>query len=129
MYVAEKAGAPSVIPVWTPEALVPRPLTLRVFCIRDGDAYRTMPGGFAQVPNRVTGAVAPLRQVAMSKDTWVLLGEDRAVAPAHRAPPAVQAIRRPTDELRSRTADDVFWLRPYLEPPPHPAPINPPSPI
>ncbi len=115
MYVTEKAVAPSVIPVWTPEALVPRPLTLRVFCIRDGDAYRTMPGGFAQVPNRVTGAVAPLRQVAMSKDTWVLLGEDRAVAPAHRAPPAVQAIRRPTDELRSRTADDVFWLGRYME--------------
>lgn len=114
-YVAEKAVSPSVIPIWTPDALVPRPVTLRVFCIRDGDTYRVMPGGFAQVPNRVTGAVAPLRPVAMSKDTWVLLGEDRAAAPAHRAPPAVQAIRRPADELRSRTADDLFWLGRYME--------------
>lgn len=115
LYVAETPATPSLIPVWTPEGLVPQPLTLRVFVVRDGADYRAMPGGFAQVPNRPAGAVAPLRQLAMSKDAWVLLGEDRAAAPVHRAPPQIQAIRRPADELRSRTADNLYWLGRYME--------------
>lgn len=115
LYVAETAAEPSVIPVWTPEGLVPQPLTLRVFCARDGDNYRAMPGGFAQVRHRPGGAVAALRQLAMSKDTWVLLSEDRMAAPAHRAPPQIQTIRRPPDELRSRTADNLFWMGRYME--------------
>ncbi|HTY67264.1 MAG TPA: circularly permuted type 2 ATP-grasp protein [Alphaproteobacteria bacterium] len=115
LYVAEAPAEPSVIPVWTPEGLVPQPLTLRVFCVREGEGYRAMPGGFAQVPHRPGGAVAPLRQLAMSKDTWVLLSEDRLAAPAHRAPPPIQAIRRPPDELRSRTADNLFWMGRYME--------------
>jgi uncharacterized circularly permuted ATP-grasp superfamily protein/uncharacterized alpha-E superfamily protein len=115
LYVAETPTTPSLIPVWTPEGLAPQPLTLRVFVVRDGAEYRAMPGGFAQVPNRPAGSVAPLRQLAMSKDTWVLLGEDRAAAPVHRAPPQIQAIRRPADELRSRTADNLYWLGRYME--------------
>lgn len=115
LYVAETATEPSVIPVWTPDGLVPQPLTLRVFSVRDGESYRAMPGGFAQVRHRPAGAVAALRQVAMSKDTWVLLGENRAAAPVHRAPPQIQAIRRPADELRSRTADNLYWMGRYME--------------
>lgn len=115
LYVAEPPPNQSLIPVWTPDGLVPQPLTLRVFLIRYGDGYHAMPGGFAQVPHRITGAVARLHQPAMSKDTWVLVGEDECILPLHRSAPTAPAVRRPVDELRSRTADDLFWLGRYME--------------
>lgn len=113
-YIAESPFQPSVIPVWTPEGLVPRPMTLRIFLVRHEGRYHAMPGGLAHVPHQSAGAVTTLHQPPMSKDTWVLVGEDQPPAIVMRSPPPL-AVRRPGDELRSRTADDLFWLGRYSE--------------
>jgi uncharacterized circularly permuted ATP-grasp superfamily protein/uncharacterized alpha-E superfamily protein len=115
LYVSEPPLDSSVIPVWTPDGLEPQPLTLRVFLIRYGNEYHAMPGGFAQVPHRTAGAVARLNQPAMSKDTWVLVGENECALPTQRSAASGAPVRRPVDELRSRTADDLFWLGRYME--------------
>ncbi len=110
LYITEPPVRRSMLPVWSPDGLVPQPLTLRMFMVRDGDTWRAMPGGFAQVPHEVPGQPATV----MGKDTWVLVGEE-GVPAAPRHPSASRALRRPAEELRSRTADDLFWLGRYAE--------------
>jgi uncharacterized circularly permuted ATP-grasp superfamily protein/uncharacterized alpha-E superfamily protein len=115
LFVAERRLRRSVIPVWTAVGLLPRPLTLRVFLIRHGDGYQAMPGGFAEVPYQRVGAVTPLAQTGMSKDSWVLAGEGDPTVHGYRPLPGPVKIQRSPDELRSRTADDLFWLGRYME--------------
>jgi uncharacterized circularly permuted ATP-grasp superfamily protein/uncharacterized alpha-E superfamily protein len=112
LYITEPPVRRSMLPVWTPDGLVPQPLTLRMFLVRDGDTYRAMPGGFAQVPHDTGGQGQP---TVMSKDTWVLVGEGDGGAPVPRQPSSARVLRRPAEELRSRTADDLFWLGRYAE--------------
>lgn len=112
LYITEPPIRRSMLPSWTPDGLVPQPLTLRMFLVRDGDTYRAMPGGFAQVPQGDGQAPA---STVMSKDTWVLVGEGDGLAPMVRQHSTARALRRPAEELRSRTADDLFWLGRYAE--------------
>lgn len=114
-FVAEERAEASTIPVWTPEGLVPRPLSLRVFLVRAGDDFVAMPGGFTQVPHEIKGAVTRLRFAGMSKDTWVLASEREPAGAAQGSPPPSVVTRRQADELRSRSADDLFWLGRYTE--------------
>jgi uncharacterized circularly permuted ATP-grasp superfamily protein/uncharacterized alpha-E superfamily protein len=115
LFIAETPPHPSVIPVWTPDGLVPRPMTLRIFLVQHEGRYHAMPGGLTLVPHQSAGAVTTLHQPPMSKDTWVLTGEDQPPAIVVRSPPPPLSIQRPGDELRSRTADDLFWLGRYSE--------------
>ena len=113
-FVAERRPSPSVIPTWSPGGLVPQPLSLRVFLVRSGDGYMAMPGGFVQVPAERGDAATPLNPPMTAKDCWVLAGAQRAPVAA-AVPPKPIAIRRPGDDLRSRNADDLFWLGRYTE--------------
>jgi len=105
----------SVVPVWTPEGLFPQPVTLRVFLCRFGDTYRAMPGGYALVPHQNTDVVTPIAHMGMSKDVWVLAGEDDAIQLGSRTAPLPLHQERAPDVLRSRMADDLFWLGRYTE--------------
>jgi len=114
-FITEERVEPSTIPVWTPQGLVPRPLALRVFLVRAGSDFVAMPGGFTQIPQEVKGPITRLSFVGMSKDTWVLASEREPTGAAQAAPSVSVAIRRQADELRSRSADDLFWLGRYTE--------------
>ncbi len=109
------AARRSVAPVWTEAGLVPRPVTLRMFLVHDGDRYVAMPGGFAK------SSLPSGRRLV--KDTWVTAGPE-GQAPGQRAGgsaavlalgPGRVRITPVPDDLRSRTADDLFWLGRYAE--------------
>ncbi len=114
-YVAESRLNRSVMPIWTPGGMVPRPIVLRMFLVAREDGYVAMPGGLAQVPHPAASDIAPLEPVLAAKDCWVLAGGEHDDVMAHRLPPSIVSIRDTADELRSRSADDLFWLGRYAE--------------
>jgi uncharacterized circularly permuted ATP-grasp superfamily protein/uncharacterized alpha-E superfamily protein len=114
-YVAETRINRSVMPIWTSAGMVPRPVILRMFLVASGGSYIAMPGGLAQVPHAVSRDNARAEPVPASKDVWVLAGGDRDATVARNAPPSAVTIHRTPEELRSRSADDLFWLGRYAE--------------
>lgn len=99
----------SLAPTLVGERLEPRPVTLRLFLLRDSAGWRCLPGGVARV------ADAEGRSGEVSKDVWVLSDEGAEI----RGPGALQApalaIRRAAGDLPSRVADNLFWLGRYVE--------------
>jgi uncharacterized circularly permuted ATP-grasp superfamily protein/uncharacterized alpha-E superfamily protein len=114
-FVAEDRLRRSVTPIWTQEGLQPRPVTMRVFLAAGDGDYYAMPGGLSQVPRPASGGVVPIDAVQVSKDTWVLIGEEPDGVALHRNPPPSAPMHHPPDELLSRNADDLFWLGRYTE--------------
>ena len=105
---------PSVAPCLDGDALVPRPVLIRMFLARDRTGWRAMQGGLGCVlPDRAQAW--PGTGPVLAKDVWVL-AENPAIAegsPANRTPPL--AVRRTAGDMPSRVADDFFWLGRYLE--------------
>src|SRR5207237_1020978 len=100
-------GVASLAPSWVDGALNPRPVTMRVFAIVDGDSWRVMPGGIASV--RQDGAVTTV------KDVWVASHERADVAVGSPLQAEAPLARAAGDELQSRAADNLFWLGRYHE--------------
>jgi uncharacterized circularly permuted ATP-grasp superfamily protein/uncharacterized alpha-E superfamily protein len=113
-FAATRLPTPSVAPCVVGEALEPRPLTLRMFALFDGEGWRVMPGGLARIgePASLGGA---LPSQGLSKDVWVLAeeGADIIGPAALQLPPL--PIRRQPGALPSRVADNLFWLGRYTE--------------
>lgn len=108
-YVAVAQTAHSVAPSRAETGLAPVPVTLRLFLMHDGEAWRMMEGGLARVGE--SGAGAP----EVVKDVWVLHEEVRDLrGPAPTGHPQL-SIRRTGSDLPSRVADDFFWLGRYVE--------------
>ena len=114
-HAASAAIAPSVAPSAGDSGLVPKPIVLRMFLVRDGHGWQVMEGGLARVIEGDDPLAGALPHAGLSKDVWVL-NDDRAeiVGPAVM-PAGTLAIRRTTGELPSRVADNLFWLGRYIE--------------
>ncbi len=114
-WAATRALPPSTAPCVTAEGLQPRPVVLRLFLVRAEGRWQAMPGGFARVLDPVQALAGSLPAVGQAKDVWVF-AEDRGdiVGPA-AAPVTRLAIRRPSGDLPSRAADNLFWLGRMVE--------------
>ena len=110
---------PSLAPCFAPEGLVPRPVVLRMFLVRDGAGWRTMPGGLARVMAAeeraadVAGTALP--PGAVLKDVWVFAGEAGVIRGPDPVAQAPVALRRGAGDMPSRVADDFYWLGRYVE--------------
>ncbi len=115
-YVAQRLVTPSVAPTWTSKGLMPNPVIVRTFLVRDGQDYHAMPGGHARVPSTHHEFFrAPLRHHGIGKDVWVL-SEDGSRSVSVGAPaPQRLAPERAGAVLPSRAADNLFWLGRYVE--------------
>lgn len=113
-YVAQEQVALSTAPVWTGSGFEPRHVSLRTFLAREGDGYRTLPGGLVRVSRRRDSLVVSMQRGGGSKDCWVL--SDGVPSTLSLLPPADGvAIVRSGADLGSRAADNMFWLGRYLE--------------
>ena len=93
---------------------VPKPVVLRVMALwRDGD-WVAMPGGIARIVTDHSIYRSTLRHGGVAKDVWVLSDNDTE-PPVHIASGAPASAPRPEIGLRSRTADDLFWLGRHIE--------------
>lgn len=115
-YVAQRLVAPSVAPTWTNGGLMPHPVIVRVFLVRDGQDYQIMPGGHGRVP-MTHGEFfrSPLQHHGIGKDVWVLTSDESRIAGATAGAPQRLAPDRTGAVLPSRAADNLFWLGRYVE--------------
>ncbi len=123
----------STAPVFVNGGIEAWPIGLRVFSAagRDG-AYRVMPGGLARamppghpVPpghgttsiSRPDGAAWPDDPSAGSrgKDVWVLSDRPVATVTLLRPQAAAVELRRSSNDLPSRVADNLYWLGRHIE--------------
>ncbi|MBR0679156.1 circularly permuted type 2 ATP-grasp protein [Roseomonas eburnea] len=111
---ARRLPVASVVPCVVGDRLEPRPLTLRLFAVFDGAAWRVMPGGLARI-GEAAAVGGALPSEGLAKDVWVLAeeGADIIGPAALKLPPL--PIRRAPGALPSRVADNLFWLGRYTE--------------
>jgi uncharacterized circularly permuted ATP-grasp superfamily protein/uncharacterized alpha-E superfamily protein len=113
-FAANAVLAPSVAPCLGDDALVPRPVLIRLFLVRDRTGWRAMPGGLGCVlPD---GAQAwPSAGPVLAKDVWVLAENPAALEGPNPTRTPALTIRRTAGDMPSRVADNFFWLGRYLE--------------
>ncbi len=114
-FVAQELVQSSAMPVWTPAGLAPQPMVLRVFLVNHDGQFVAMPGGLTRVSGDVKKPVVSMQRGGVSKDTWVLSDGDTPTALAALATSRPLPIRRSSDDLPSRAAEDLFWLARYVE--------------
>ncbi|MBI4725133.1 MAG: circularly permuted type 2 ATP-grasp protein [Rhodomicrobium sp.] len=115
-YVAEERHGCATAPSWTGEGLKARPFAMRLYVSAvDGD-YRVMPGGLAMSLDGTPG-VAMSAMDGHSRDVWVCSGQEAAVPhiTLMRPPGEVAHVLRAGIGLRSRIADNLYWLGRYGE--------------
>jgi uncharacterized circularly permuted ATP-grasp superfamily protein/uncharacterized alpha-E superfamily protein len=114
-YVAEEMTSFATLPSWTPDRLDARSVVVRLFAtLLDGE-YHVMPGGIGLEVDTAIGSGLFTPQTR-SRDVWVL--SDSEVAPhISRLQINLDApkISRGGIGLRSRIADNLFWLGRYTE--------------
>lgn len=123
-FVARERMCPSLTPCLAPEVsaregerLVPKPVVLRVMAVWHEGEWYALPGGSARIATGDSIYRNMLRHSDAIKDTWVLSEQTADIhipATISALPAAAQAPRHEIS-LRSRTADDLFWLGRYVE--------------
>jgi uncharacterized circularly permuted ATP-grasp superfamily protein/uncharacterized alpha-E superfamily protein len=113
-FAASTVLKPSMAPCLDGDGLVPRPVLVRIFLVRDRGGWRAMPGGLGCVLPENAQAW-PSAGPVLAKDVWVLAENPTTIeaAAAVRTPPL--PIRRAAGDMPSRVADNFFWLGRYLE--------------
>jgi uncharacterized circularly permuted ATP-grasp superfamily protein/uncharacterized alpha-E superfamily protein len=93
----------------------PKPFVLRLYCVWDGAAWQTLPGGFARIIEAGTPLAGRLPGSGACKDVWVPAGEAVSViGPSAQSAPPIP-IRRAAGIVPARVADNFFWLGRYVE--------------
>lgn len=114
-YVAEQQVGFASVPSWTLDGFRPKPFAVRLYAARIKGEYHVMPGGIALDVGPRLG-VALHAPEGHSRDVWAL-SHDRP--PAHssrlRLHLDMPAITRGGAGLRSRIADNLYWLGRYAE--------------
>lgn len=114
-YVAEEQVPYATVPSWTPDGPRPQPYAVRLYAALIDGEFRVMPGGIALgvAPNTCVALHSP---EGYSRDVWVMANGE---APAHvsrlRQRLDTPKISRGSTGLRSRVADNLFWLGRYTE--------------
>ena len=113
-FAASTVLKPSMAPCLDGDGLVPRPVLVRIFLVRDRGGWRAMPGGLGCVlPDHAQAW--PSAGPVLAKDVWVLAENPAAIEAVAAVSTATLPIRRTAGDLPSRVADNFFWLGRYLE--------------
>ncbi|MBI1416406.1 MAG: hypothetical protein GC146_04210 [Limimaricola sp.] len=112
--IAQERVTLSTTPTLSGGALVPRPVTIRVFLARTPNGWQVMPGGFARIAERADATALAMQQGSSAADVWVL---SEAAVPTETllAPQSAPFVRAEAPALPSRAAENLFWLGRYVE--------------
>lgn len=112
--VGQEAVTLSTTPAYIDGALVPRPMSLRVFLARTANGWDVMSGGFARIGKTDDASAIAMQTGGSAADVWVVGGQ-----PTHAETllqqPGTPYQRNPTGVLPARAADNLFWLGRYVE--------------
>jgi len=114
-YVAEEKSAFATTPTWGPEGLSAQSCAVRLFATLVDGEYQVMPGGIAL--DLVSDSdVARYETGGRTRDVWVTSDTDAAPHVSRlRLSLDAPKITRGGTGLRSRIADNLFWLGRYVE--------------
>ena len=115
-YVAENPSSFATVPSWTADGLVPHNCVIRLFATCVDGEYRIMPGGIALQLDTTDGFAFYAPQ-GYCRDVWVASADAEAIAFSSQLRTTLDApkISRGGTGLRSRIADNLFWLGRYAE--------------
>jgi uncharacterized circularly permuted ATP-grasp superfamily protein/uncharacterized alpha-E superfamily protein len=119
-FVAREKMTPSMAPCLDDpreeRRFTPRPVVLRVMAVwRDGE-WIALPGGVARVVRDQSIYRHRWYLGGIAKDVWVLSEQDRdGAVPAPLLPAVAVRAARQDAVLRSRTADNLYWVGRYVE--------------
>jgi len=115
-FVAEERHECATVPSWTAEGLKARPFAMRLYVWAVDGEYRVMPGGLAMSVDGTPG-VAMSAADGHSRDVWICSEQQAAVPHITLMRPAgvVAEALRTGAVLRSRIADNLYWLGRYGE--------------
>ncbi len=112
--VGQEAVTLSTAPALVDGALVPRPMSLRVFLARTANGWRVMPGGFARIGRSGETPQLAVQRGGSVADVWVVRKQ-----PVHvdtmLPQPSTPFIRNQPGALPSRAADNLYWMGRYVE--------------
>ncbi|NRG18185.1 circularly permuted type 2 ATP-grasp protein [Rhizobiales bacterium] len=112
--VGQEAVTLSTTPAYIDGALVPRPMSLRVFLARTADGWEVMSGGFARIGKSQDASALAMQAGGTAADVWVIGGEPTS-AETLLQQPGTPYLRSQPGILPSRAADNLFWLGRYVE--------------
>ena len=111
--VAQERVMLSTTPVWADGALVPRPMSLRVFLARTPQGWAVMKGGYARIGRSDDPTAVAMQMGGSVADVWVRAD---GPVPQDSMVDARSSIARPfRSALPTRAADNLFWLGRYVE--------------
>ncbi len=115
-FCAQETVATSTTPIFQDKAFLPRHYIFRVYMAPSGGRYQLMPGGLARIASGGHSYSVSMQDGGESKDTWVLLGSDKTADDGPTlSSRMVTSIRRSSENLPSRVADNLYWLGRYVE--------------
>ncbi len=115
LFVAQERIALSTAPSWEKNALVAKPIGLRVFLAATETGYTVMPGGLTRVAPDMGGRFISMQSDSSSKDTWISSETRKAEVSLLSSVGQNVELRRTGNNLPSRLADNFFWLGRYSE--------------
>ena len=114
LLVGQETVSFSTSPAWVDDALVPRPMSLRVFMVRTTDGWCVMPGGFARIGKETNSNVLSMQAGSSVADVWIV--SDEPVDTVTRlARGQAKAPRAKQGALPSKAAENLYWLARYME--------------
>lgn len=115
-FVAEERHDCATAPSWTTDCLKPRPFAVRLYVLAVDGEYRVMPGGLAMSLDGTPG-VAMSAMDGHSRDVWITSDEEQTAPHITLMRPAAEVahVLRTGAGLRSRIADNLYWLGRYCE--------------
>lgn len=115
-YCGQEIVSNGTIPIYDDGKLKSRHFQLRVFLVPDGNGWKMMPGGLVRHSSSENNLIVSMQRGGESKDAWVSRNREEARGKRGGQEGAAHApIRRQSNDLPSRTANNLFWLGRYLE--------------
>lgn len=114
-YVALERIGKSTTPTLLADKIESRPLTMRVYLMTKGDAYRVMPGGLGLLHSQVGGYQKKIRDMEFSKDVWVVSEKSVPYETLLQKSNSSDVFKIMEGELPSSVAESLFWLGRYTE--------------
>ncbi len=113
-WCADTMLTPSEAPVLDGAAIGYRPISLRMYLVRDGATYKALPGGLLRSASSANQLHFGARHGGGSKDCWVVNGQQETAQHTLPVMPPV-AVNRLGMDLPSSQCDDLFWFGRHIE--------------
>ncbi|MDP1765424.1 MAG: circularly permuted type 2 ATP-grasp protein [Methylotenera sp.] len=114
-FVGQEHESFSTAPSFIAGHLEPRQALMRCFMVAQAQGYSLMPGSLTRSAAQQGNVPVSNQMGAISKDTWVIGGQNPNQASSIETPYSKPLASHYTSTLSSRVAENLFWVGRYAE--------------